>query len=87
MIETILEVHGMACGMCESHINSEIRKRYPVSSVRADRKKKQVVILSENPIEEEGLRNLITDLGYDAGLFRTEKQERRKNWTGWLKRK
>ena len=30
MIETILKVDGMACGMCESHINDPVRNRFPV---------------------------------------------------------
>ena len=26
MIETILKVDGMMCGMCESHVNETVRK-------------------------------------------------------------
>ena len=30
MVETILKVNGMMCGMCESHINDAVRNAYPV---------------------------------------------------------
>lgn len=29
MVETILRVDGMMCGMCESHINDVVRKTAP----------------------------------------------------------
>ena len=33
MVETILKVQGMMCGMCESHINEVVRKTAQVSKV------------------------------------------------------
>ena len=33
MIETILKVDGMACGMCESHINDTVRNKFSVQKV------------------------------------------------------
>ena len=29
MIKTVVKIEGMACGMCEAHINDTIRKLYP----------------------------------------------------------
>ena len=29
MIKVVMKIEGMACGMCESHINDTIRKNYP----------------------------------------------------------
>ena len=29
MIETIVKVEGMMCGMCESHVNEAVRKAFP----------------------------------------------------------
>ena len=29
MIETIVKVDGMMCGMCESHVNEAVRKAFP----------------------------------------------------------
>ena len=33
MIETIVQVDGMMCGMCESHINDAIRSHFQVKKV------------------------------------------------------
>ena len=33
MVKFTLGVEGMACGMCESHINDEIRKNLKVKKV------------------------------------------------------
>ena len=33
MIETILKIDGMACGMCESHINDVVRRTCSVKKV------------------------------------------------------
>ena len=29
MIETVVKVDGMMCGMCESHVNDAVRKAFP----------------------------------------------------------
>lgn len=29
MVETIVKVDGMMCGMCESHVNEAVRKAFP----------------------------------------------------------
>ncbi len=33
MVKITLEVEGMACGMCEAHVNDAIRKAFPVKKV------------------------------------------------------
>ena len=39
MIETIVKVDGMMCGMCESHVNDAVRKAFPeAKKVASDRK-------------------------------------------------
>ena len=34
MIETIVKVEGMMCGMCESHVNEAVRKAFPARCAR-----------------------------------------------------
>ena len=60
MIKTTVKIDGMACSMCEAHINDAIRKAFPVSS----HTKKESVILSETPIDPEALRAAIDATGY-----------------------
>ena len=62
MIETILKVDGMACGMCESHINDTVRNRFPVQKVTSSHTKGETVILSPEPLDEQALRAAISAL-------------------------
>lgn len=64
MFETILKVDGMACGMCESHINDTVRSRFPVQKVTSSHTRGETVILSDKPLDEEALRAAIGATGY-----------------------
>ena len=39
MIQTIVKVEGMMCGMCEAHVNDAIRKAVPAKKVTSSHKK------------------------------------------------
>ena len=64
MVETILRVDGMMCGMCESHINDVVRKTARVNKVTSSHTKGETVILSETAIPEAELRPVFSKLGY-----------------------
>ena len=64
MIKTTVKIDGMACSMCEAHINDAIRKAFPVKKVTSSHTKKESVILSEMPIDPEALRAAIDATGY-----------------------
>ena len=65
MIETIVKVDGMMCGMCESHVNEAVRKAFPeVKKVASSQAKGQTVIHSEQPLDEQKLRDAINATGY-----------------------
>ena len=45
MIETVVQVDGMMCGMCESHVNDAVRKAFPeAKKVASSHTKGQTVI-------------------------------------------
>ncbi len=68
MIKTILEVDGMMCGMCEAHVNDSVRAAFPaVKKVTSSRAKKQTEILSEEPLDEQKLKDAISATGYIPG--------------------
>ena len=58
MIETIVQVDGMMCGMCESHINDAIRSHFQVKKVSSSHTKGQTVIQSQEPLDREQLAEL-----------------------------
>ena len=66
MFETIVTVDGMMCGMCESHVNDAIRKAFPVKKVTSSHKKGETVILTEQPVDKQAVRDALADTGYDV---------------------
>ena len=67
MIQTTVKVSGMACSMCEAHINDAIRRALPVKKVSSSHTKGETVILSESPLEEAAIREVIEATGYTVG--------------------
>ena len=64
MTETILKVDGMACGMCESHINDTVRNKFSVQKVTSSHTKGETVILSEQELDIDALKAAIAETGY-----------------------
>ena len=64
MYQITLNIDGMACGMCESHVNDAVRAKFPVKKVTSSHTKGETVILSEQEIGEEALRAVIEPTGY-----------------------
>ena len=77
MVKITLQIAGMACGMCESHINDAIRKAFPVKKVASSHKKGRTVILSETPLEDRVLERTIGQTGYQVLSVRTEVYEKK----------
>ena len=77
MIQTTVQVSGMACSMCEAHINDSIRAAFPVEKVSSSHSKGETVILSQEPLDENTLRAAIDATGYTAGEIHTETYEKK----------
>ena len=66
MLKITVQVDGMMCGMCESHVNDAVRKAFKVKKVTSSHSKGQTVILTENDIDEGTLRSAIGATGYEV---------------------
>ena len=66
MIDAIVKVDGMMCGMCEGHINDVIRSHFQVKKVSSSHSKGQTVIRSQEALDQEQLRQVIDATGYKA---------------------
>lgn len=66
MIKITVNIDGMACGMCETHINDAVRNAFPVKKVTSSHTKKETVILTEREIPEPELRKILGKAGYDV---------------------
>lgn len=69
MITTTLGIEGMACSMCEAHINDAIRRNFRVRRVKSSRRKKTCVVVSDEPLDEVRVRAVLLELGYDLVSF------------------
>lgn len=72
MIELIIEVEGMKCGMCESHVNDVVRRIAGVKKVSSSHAKNQTVVIAEDGVDREEIAKAITAQGYGVG--RTEEK-------------
>ncbi len=66
MIETVLTIDGMACAMCESHVNDTVRNTCKVRKVTSSHAKGETVILSDEPLDEQALREAVAATGYQV---------------------
>lgn len=85
MYKTIAKVDGMRCGMCESHVNDIVRRNFDVKKVNASLAKGEVVIVSEQPVDEQKLRFAVGEQGYAVGTV-TSEEYKQKGLFGWLKK-
>ena len=63
-MKTIVQVDGMMCSMCEAHINDAVRRNLNVSKVKSNRRKKETIIESAEPLDPEKIRETIEQTGY-----------------------
>lgn len=78
MLKITLKIEGMACGMCESHINNTIRTEIPnVKKVSSSHTKGETVIISDTDISDELLRNAINPTGYTILTVQREVYEKK----------
>ena len=78
MIKTTLTIDGMACSMCEAHVNDAVRGKFAVKKVTSSFKKGVTEILSENALDENDLRAAIETTGYRVSDVKTEGVEKQR---------
>lgn len=65
MYKTTVKIDGMACTMCEAHINDVIRKTaVGAKKVSASHSKGEATFLTDAVVDIEGLRRAINQTGY-----------------------
>ena len=77
MTKTVLTIEGMQCGMCESHVNEAIRNSFAVKKVTSSHTKNRTEILSEQPLDEQKLRDVIGQTGYTLTNVTSEPYEKK----------
>jgi hypothetical protein len=77
MTKYIVAVDGMQCGMCESHVNDAVRNAFAVKKVTSSHSKRQTVIVSEVPLDEQKLTETINETGYTVLSISSEPYEKK----------
>lgn len=75
MTKTILKIDGMACGMCEAHINDCIRQNFSIKKIKTSHKEGKAEIVSELPLNKEKLQKVVSDTGYTIMSIQSELYE------------
>ncbi len=78
MVRITLNIEGMACGMCEAHINEAVRNAFKVKKVSSSHTKKQTVIIAEQDIPEQELKDVVAKAGYNAVSVSSEPYEKKR---------
>ena len=68
----VIEVKGMRCSMCESHINNIIYKNFNAKKVKSSHLKNQTIVQSKEELDIKKLKEVITATGYEVGEIRRE---------------
>ena len=63
-ITTELQIDGMRCGMCETHVNDIVRRNFKVKKVKSSHCTGKLVILSEDKIDLDKLEASLKEMGY-----------------------
>ena len=66
MIEITLQVEGMQCGMCESHVNDAVRQAADVKKVRSSRVSGLTEIICDDNTDVDKIVSAIKNDGYDV---------------------
>lgn len=78
MVKTILDIDGMMCGMCESHVNDAIRNALDVEKVTSSHKKGTTEIISNEPLSKEALTAAVEKTGYKILEINEEEYTKKK---------
>ena len=77
MVKITLRIEGMACGMCESHINDTVRRQFAVKKVSSSHSRGLTEIIGEEPLDQGALIRAINETGYRVLSVKTEPYEKK----------
>ena len=78
MVKVIAKVEGMACGMCEAHVNEAVKKAFVVKEVTSSHKDNVTEIIAESPIDEVKVKEVIEAEGYTVLGVSTEEYKKKR---------
>ncbi|MCR5490596.1 MAG: cation transporter [Bacilli bacterium] len=86
MIEVTIQVEGMMCEMCESHVCDQLRKVPGVKKAKASHYKNTATAIAEEGVDVDALKAGIESQGYRTGEVKVAPYEK-KGLFGLFKKK
>jgi len=77
MVKVTLEIPGMMCGMCESHVNDAIRKVGNYLKIKTSRHTGTSIMILKDESKIEDIINEIKKGGYDVKNVKIEPYEKK----------
>lgn len=77
MLKITASIDGMACAMCEAHINDAVRSHFAVKKVTSSHKQNETVILAEQEITAEALNAALDGSCYRVLAVRCEPYQKK----------
>ena len=81
MNKYILGIKGMRCGMCEMHVEDQIRINVLTKKVKASYIKNNLIVITEENLNEEDFHVMLENSGYE--IISMRKEEAKKTLFGW----
>ena len=76
MLKITLEVEGMRCGMCETHVNDVVRRVEGVKKVTSSHAKARTEVIAEDSVNTALIKEAIAKQGYSVGRIETVPYEK-----------
>ena len=64
MLKIVMKIGGMACGMCEAHVNDALRRVDGVKKTSSSYSKGQSEVIAEDTVDTDRLRAEVEQTGY-----------------------
>lgn len=64
MLKIVMKIDGMACGMCEAHVNDTLRRVDGVKKTSSSYSKGQSEVIAEDAVDTDRLRAAVEETGY-----------------------
>ncbi len=77
MIKVTVKVEGMACPMCEAHVNDAVRRFCGAGKVVSSHKKGTCEFSVETAPDEAGLKAAIEEMGYTVHGIEMEEEKKK----------
>lgn len=78
--ETAIHIEGMMCSMCESHLETTLRKAFPKASVHCSRKTGICLLKTETNPDPAAIHGAIDPTGYQIVKIEAGKPAKKSFW-------